>query len=582
MALTKAHNRMIEGAAVNVKDFGAVGDGTTDDTTAIQAAIDAAELSNTKLIFDGKTYKLNSRITIDISKVLIDGQGSTLDFSGISSGEAILITGSSSQPPYYQAQHSISNLEIFGDTSAGTTGYEYAQNGKHGIVFSDNGGGINASPSHLKLYNLNIHHFDEALRFEDSSYLISFYGCDVWQSYTAVSGPSGFSDYGENINFFGGVIYQVRNGCKIDHVTFDVYFHSVSFDALDTVCRITAQSTANFIGCHVETGGRAIVDNWFSVSGAGANIEIIGGKIMSRVAMDVKGFNGTHTGSNNASTLTDSSATFTTNELVGLTVYNVTDNSSGTITANTATTVTASLSGGTDNDWDTEDVYFIEEATIFFSDDDVVNGGISLDDVRFDINAGQYDPRFLCSGGGAVYFDGLRSYASSLAKKQVARSLNKMHYGDFDSNSDLDAFTFTTGAGYESITSVDTSVKAKGAGSLKFSVASTGNAIEMYTDFNCNPDERLSLSYYIKRNGSSSADKSFFVVTEFLDNAGNEVAEESKTWDLDQSTTYTWELYEQLITTVPSYVEKIRVKFFTGTWNDDCEVYIDDVVLNIT
>ena len=34
MALTKAHNRMIEGAAVNVKDFGAVGDGATDDTAA--------------------------------------------------------------------------------------------------------------------------------------------------------------------------------------------------------------------------------------------------------------------------------------------------------------------------------------------------------------------------------------------------------------------------------------------------------------------------------------------------------------------------------------------------------------------
>lgn len=68
---------------------------------------------------------------------------------------------------------------------------------------------------------------------------------------------------------------------------------------------------------------------------------------------------GTHTGSGGASVLTDSTASWTTDALIGMYVYNTTDSSYGRITDNTSTTVTATLIGGTDNDWDNGDAYTV-------------------------------------------------------------------------------------------------------------------------------------------------------------------------------------------------------------------------------
>jgi hypothetical protein len=57
---------------VSVKDFGAVGDGTTDDTAAIQAAVDAAE--NAELYFPAGDYKITSSIAIP-GRITIRGAG---------------------------------------------------------------------------------------------------------------------------------------------------------------------------------------------------------------------------------------------------------------------------------------------------------------------------------------------------------------------------------------------------------------------------------------------------------------------------------------------------------------------------
>ena len=72
---------------------------------------------------------------------------------------------------------------------------------------------------------------------------------------------------------------------------------------------------------------------------------------------------GTHTGGMGVALLTDANAHFRVpNGLVGLRVNNGVDGSEGVIVANTATTVTAVLAGGTANVWNTGDDYWITGA----------------------------------------------------------------------------------------------------------------------------------------------------------------------------------------------------------------------------
>ena len=61
-------------ADVRHPDFGAVGDGVTDDTTAIQAAIDSLTSGGTILLPQG-TYLISSALTVSVSALTIIGVG---------------------------------------------------------------------------------------------------------------------------------------------------------------------------------------------------------------------------------------------------------------------------------------------------------------------------------------------------------------------------------------------------------------------------------------------------------------------------------------------------------------------------
>ena len=93
----------------------------------------------------------------------------------------------------------------------------------------------------------------------------------------------------------------------------------------------------------------------------------------------ISDYSGTHTAADSSTVMTDSAASFPVDALIGATINNTTDGSSGVITDNAATTVTvASLSGGSDNSWDdaSNDAYTITdipstgESYLAFSDSD--------------------------------------------------------------------------------------------------------------------------------------------------------------------------------------------------------------------
>ena len=126
MALTKAHNRMISGAYVNVLDYGAVGDGITDDATAFQAAINA-NLGKIIIVPAG-TYKIGTTLSMNTTGL---GDVSVCQFHGDGMFKTIIDNQTGGPAFYVQSGTSaefaynfaLKNLSIISTgTNAGTIG----------------------------------------------------------------------------------------------------------------------------------------------------------------------------------------------------------------------------------------------------------------------------------------------------------------------------------------------------------------------------------------------------------------------------------------------------------------------------
>lgn len=133
MALTKVQTALTNSGIVNVLDYGATGDGVTDDTTGFQAALTAAVAASESLYVPTGTYLLSAQLTVSSANpTRIEGAGSglaTLTWTDTAtSGGGISITYTDNLAPPY-----VSGLTLLtqaagatGDTALSITGPETA------------------------------------------------------------------------------------------------------------------------------------------------------------------------------------------------------------------------------------------------------------------------------------------------------------------------------------------------------------------------------------------------------------------------------------------------------------------------
>lgn len=131
MSLTKATYSMIQGAPFNVLDYGADLTGVADSTTAIQAALDAAEPSGATVYFPAGLYKVTATLNASRGVTLL-GEGNpfpvaafdpTQQFAGAvisknHNGDCISVVGTGA----YSEAGGIYNLSVISNNNTYTTG----------------------------------------------------------------------------------------------------------------------------------------------------------------------------------------------------------------------------------------------------------------------------------------------------------------------------------------------------------------------------------------------------------------------------------------------------------------------------
>jgi hypothetical protein len=120
----------------NVKDYGAVGNGTTDDTTAIQNALTAAQAANGLLVFPAATYAFSQTLNFgpeNLNGFSVLGVGGEVTLLHTGSGTAVQVNGNTVSNQTFRRSWNIrvENITVRGNNNT-TIGFLFRHT-HHGI-----------------------------------------------------------------------------------------------------------------------------------------------------------------------------------------------------------------------------------------------------------------------------------------------------------------------------------------------------------------------------------------------------------------------------------------------------------------
>lgn len=244
----------------------AVGDGVSDDSSNIQTIINNIVASNkfTWIDLQGKTYKLNTGIIWRCD--FVGFRNGKLDFSNMSSGNAITVTGGASGSPYYQNRTIADSVELIGPGKTSSV---------NGIVFNTSS---EAGTSHLLLMSVNVHDFAIGHLYQNNAYGINFLNSDILHCGTCASMPASQTNSGERLTYIGCTFYN--SDLALNIATGNASFHLIacSIDYNGGIATING-GRIFLTDCHIEASDYPTAPPIY-VSGNGGTFEMKGGWLL--------------------------------------------------------------------------------------------------------------------------------------------------------------------------------------------------------------------------------------------------------------------------------------------------------------